>query len=75
MRTKQKMTKQDLRLAQNIQKVRNAKKMTQEQVAEKVGASTTWIGYLEQGRYKPSLKLLYKIARVLDVKVKDLIPF
>jgi len=75
MRTKQKKTKQDLRLAQNIQKVRNAKKMTQEQVAEKVGASTTWIGYLEQGRYKPSLKLLYKIARVLDVKVKDLIPF
>ena len=69
------MTKQDVRLARYLQKVRKSKGITQEQLAEKVGVSTTWIGYIETGRYKPSLKLLYKIARVLEVKVKDLIPF
>ena len=75
MRTKQKLTQQDLRLARYVQKIRKSKRITQEQLAEKVGVSTTWIGYIETGRYKPSLKLLYKIARVLGVKVKDLIPF
>jgi transcriptional regulator with XRE-family HTH domain len=75
MRAKPKLTQQDLRLARYLQKVRKAKGITQEQLAEKVGVSTTWIGYIETGLSKPNLKLLYKIARVLDVKVKDLIPF
>ncbi len=75
MRAKQKLTQQDLRLARYVQKIRKAKRITQEQLAEKVGVSTTWIGYIETGRNKPSLKLLYKIARALGVKVKDLIPF
>jgi putative transcriptional regulator len=70
-----KPTKQDLRLAQHLQKVRKAKGFTQEQLAEKIGVSATWIGYIETGIYRPNLKLLYKIARVLKVKVKDLIPF
>jgi DNA-binding XRE family transcriptional regulator len=75
MKSKQKMTKQDLRLARHLQKVRQAKGITQEQLAEKVGVSTTWIGYVETGLYRPNLTLVYKIARVLGVEVKDLIPF
>ena len=49
--------------------------MTQEQLAEKIGTSTPWIGHIETGRELPNLKMLQKIARVLDVKVKDLIPY
>ena len=75
MRGQIKPTHQDLRLARHLQKVRKSKHLTQEQLAEKVGVSVTWIGYLETGVYRPNLRLLYKIARVLGVKVKDLIPF
>lgn len=75
MATTRKITKIDYRLGRNIQKIRKQKGITQEQLAEKVGVSTTWIGYVELGFKKPNLKLLYKIARVLEIKVKDLFPF
>lgn len=75
MVTIRKVTKADYRLGRQIQKIRKLKGLTQEQLAENVGVSTTWIGYIETGYKKPNLKLLYKIARVLDVKVKDIFPF
>jgi len=70
-----KATKQDLRLAKYLQKVRKAKGLTQEKLAEKINKSATWVGYIESGYRIPNLKLLYKIARALGVKVKDLFPF
>lgn len=70
-----KITEQDYKLARKIQKLRKEKKITQEKMAEKLKVSTTYVGYIETGYRKPNLKLLSKIARVLDVKVKDLIPF
>ncbi len=70
-----KTTKQDYRLGRKLQKLRREKGLTQEKLAEKVGVSTTWIGYLETGYRRPNLKLVYKIARTLGVNVKDLFPF
>jgi DNA-binding XRE family transcriptional regulator len=62
-------------LGKKIQKVRKGMKITQEQLAEKVGISTTYIGYIEQGRYAPSLEVLEKIAKHLKIKVNEIIPF
>ncbi len=70
-----KATRLDYRLGRNIQKVRQERKLTQEELAGKVGVSTTWIGYIETGYRKPNLKMIYRIARSLGVKVKDLFPF
>lgn len=70
-----KITKQDLQLGRKIQKVRKEKDLTQEELAEKIGVSTTWIGYIETGYRRPNLKMIYKVARALNVKVKDIIPF
>lgn len=70
-----KVTKQDLRLAKHIQKMRKKSGLTQEDVAEKTKKSVTWIGYIESGYRIPNLKLLYKIAKALKIKVKDLFPF
>ena len=67
--------KKDLKLGRNIRKLRRKVKITQEQLADKTGLSTTYIGYIEIGQRKPSLKVLNKIASVLKVKVKDLIPY
>jgi transcriptional regulator with XRE-family HTH domain len=62
-------------LGRRIQKVRKAKGLTQEQVADKIGTSTPWIGSIETGRALPNLQMLQKLARALQVKVKDLIPY
>jgi len=70
-----KITKQDYRLGRRMQKVRQEKGLTQEKLAEKVGVSTTWIGYLETGYRRPNLKMIYKIARVLKVPASELLPF
>ncbi len=70
-----KVTQRDFKLARKIQRVRKSKGLTQEQVAEKVGVSTTWIGYIETGYRIPNLKMVYRIARALNVKVKDIFPF
>jgi transcriptional regulator with XRE-family HTH domain len=56
-------------------KSQKSKGLTQEQLAEKIGTSTPWIGQLETGRELPNVKMLAKIARALQVKVKDLIPY
>jgi len=70
-----KVTKRDLRLARNVQKMRKKSGLTQEQLAEKIGKSATWVGYIESGYRIPNLKLLYKIASALGIKVSDLFPF
>lgn len=75
MATIKKITKQDYRLGRKIQKIRQEKGLTHEKLAEKVGVSTTWIGYIETGFRRPNLKMIYKIARALGVTVKDIFPF
>lgn len=55
---------------------RKAKGLTQEELAELVGTSTSNIGTIESKMYKPiSLKMLFRIAEALEVKPKDLLDF
>ena len=70
-----KVTKQDIKLARRLQKIRKKGGLTQEQLAVKIGKSVTWIGYIESGYRIPNLKLLYKISKALGVKARDLFPF
>lgn len=65
----------DFKLARRIHKVRKAKGLTQEQLAEKTGTSLSWISHLEVGQEVPNIAMLRKIAKALGIKVKDLIPF
>lgn len=50
----------------NIRTYRNLAKMTQQQLADLVGARRETIGNLEAGRYNPSLMLAYKITSALN---------
>lgn len=70
MRKNAKLTKL---LCKRIKKYRNDLNMTQEDLAEKVGVSRVYIGYVEQGRNTPSLEILEKIAKALKVKLGDLV--
>lgn len=62
-----------IRLGTNLKELRKMKGLTQEQLATKIRVSSTYIGFIEQGQRNPSLKTLDKIARVLSVKMTDLL--
>ena len=49
--------------------------LTQEDLAQKVGVRRETIGFLEKGKYNPSLKLAYKVAKCLNSTLDDLFIF
>lgn len=67
--------KKDAAIGKRIKRLRNKVGLTQEGLAEKIGVSTTHVGLVETGNRRMSLKTLQKVASVLRVKVKDLIPY
>lgn len=56
-----------------IKEARNSKDLTQEQLAEKVGISTVYMGEIERDIKQPSLSVLLDIAEALDVSVDYLL--
>lgn len=67
-----KVTNKDLKFGKRLRKVRKLAGMTQEKLAEATRLSTTFIGLLEIGQRRPSIKTLQKIASALKVDMKDL---
>jgi putative transcriptional regulator len=48
------------------------KKLSQQDLADLVGATRQTIGLIEKGKYNPSLNLCIKIAKALDKTLNDL---
>lgn len=55
-----------------VKEFRIQKKLTQEDLAERVGVRRETIIFLEQGKYNPSLKLALNIARELKTPINEL---
>ena len=49
--------------------------LTQEELAKKVSVRRETIVFLEKGKYNPSLKLAYDIAKALNAKIDELFIF
>ncbi len=49
--------------------------LTQEELAKKVGVRRETIVFLEKGKYNPSLKLAYDIAKALKTTIDELFIF
>jgi len=62
-------------MTNKIKELRAKHNLTQEELANRVGVRRETIVFLEQGKYNPSLKLAYDIARALEVKIDDLFIF
>ncbi len=58
-----------------IKEFRARYNLTQEELAKKVGVRRETIVFLEKGKYNPSLKLAYKIAKVFNAKIEDVFIF
>ena len=59
----------------HMREYRRRKKLSQAELAERVGCRRETIGKLENGKYNPSLKLALDVAKELDVSVYDLFFF
>ena len=70
-----KTTQKDIAFGRRLAKLRKKVNITQEKLAERSNLSTTFIGLLEIGKRRGSLRSLQKIASVLGVKVRDLLNF
>ncbi len=61
-------------LLQNLAKIRKQKGLTQEALAQKAGISFHTLVKIESGRItNPRIETVMKLAKVLEVKVDDLI--
>ena len=58
-----------------IRELRARDRLSQEELAQKVGVRRETIGNLENGRYNPSLKLAMDIAQVFGATVEDIFTF
>lgn len=58
-----------------IRELRKTKQMTQEQLSQLVGVSRQSIVAIETGKYNPSLKLAFKIAKQFECSIEDVFHF
>ena len=65
-----------IQITNNIRRFRFfANEMTQQQLAEKVGASRQTILAIEAGKYSPSLELAFRIADAFGVKICEVFDY
>jgi len=64
------------RIVNNIRTLRFfANEMTQQELADKAGASRQTIIAVEAGKYSPSLELAFKIASVFGVSISEVFTY
>jgi transcriptional regulator with XRE-family HTH domain len=60
-------------VGRNVKRVRQEKRLTQEQLAELSGFSQQYISGLEQGRRNPTIVSLYELATALGASHMELV--
>ena len=60
-------------IGQRIRRIRKAKGISQEVLAEKVGISTTHMSHIETGNTKLSLEVFYNIVNALECTADELL--
>jgi putative transcriptional regulator len=58
-----------------IKELRAKHNLTQDDLANKVGVRRETIVFLEKGKYNPSLKLAYDIARIFNLSIEEIFIF
>lgn len=57
-----------------VRVLRTAKGWSQERLAAEAKLDRTYIGGIERGERNPSLLNIYRLAKALDIAVRDLFP-
>jgi DNA-binding XRE family transcriptional regulator len=69
------LSDQEAKMKTRIKELRARYDMTQEDLATLVGVRRETIGFLEKGKYNPSLKLACKVAKCLQTSIDELFIF
>ncbi|RLG82832.1 MAG: transcriptional regulator [Thermoprotei archaeon] len=59
-------------MTNRLRELRAKYRMSQEELARQVGVTRQTIIAIENGKYLPSLKLAFKIAKVFGMKIEDI---
>jgi transcriptional regulator with XRE-family HTH domain len=59
-------------LGKRIVTTRKARNMSQKQLAAASDVDRSHVGFIEQGRRKPTVSTLYKITRAIDISLEQL---
>lgn len=62
-------------IGNQLQLARQRKGLTQAEVAKRAGTNTNYYAKLERGESVPSLKMLEKVVKALNIKSSDVLPF
>ena len=62
-------------LGARIKELRKAKRLSQDELSEKINIDPKHLSRIEVGKSYPSLDTLEKIAKALNVEIKDLFEF
>ena len=65
----------DLRdvFARNLRRLRNAKGLSQDDLAYEAGVSRSYLSQLEKGSFYASLRIIERISKTLDVEPGELL--
>jgi len=61
-----------IHFGERVKSIRRLKGYSQEQLAERAHLHRTYIGMIERGEKNITLKNIYRIAKGLDVEIKEL---
>lgn len=67
------MQKESAKLGKNLKRIRIEKGITQGDIVRTLGVSRSFVSNIENGKTNPTLATIAKLARALNVEIKDLI--
>ncbi|MEK6638784.1 MAG: helix-turn-helix transcriptional regulator [Pseudomonadota bacterium] len=59
-------------IARNLRKIRHAKGMSQEELADRAGINRNYVGMLEREQHGATVDMLEKLATILEIDPVDL---
>ncbi len=62
-------------IGMRIKSIRESRKLTQERLAEKADLNSVYLSNIERGQSNPTLDLLIKIAKALDVEMREIFDY
>jgi len=72
---RRKLAKEDVHLAERIKQLRKERGLTQEELSDILGMNTLYITQVEAKQQGVSLPMVYRIAKVLNVPLRELFSF
>ena len=58
-------------VATNLRRARQTKKLTQEELADRAGLSSRYVGSIERAKVSPTVTVLGQLAKALEIDPRD----